>query len=119
MLLQPYLESVTRRGEVSLVFIDGELSHAAMKRAVDGDFRVHDDFGGTIERYDPTDAELAVGRAALRAVGEPLLYARVDLVDGDDGPQVMELELVEPDLYFRVAPGSAARCADAIRGRLT
>lgn len=119
MLLQPFVDGVTTRGEVSLVFLDGELSHAAVKRAVAGDFRVHDDFGGSVDPYTPTDVEIAVARDALAAVGEPLLYARVDLVDGDGGPRVMELELVEPDLYFRVAPGSAARCADAIRARLT
>lgn len=118
MLLQPYLESITTNGEVSLVFLEGELSHAAVKRAPSGDFRVHDDFGGTLDLHTPSDAEVAVGRAALAAVEEPLLHARVDLVNGDDGPLVMELELVEPDLYFRVAAGSADRCAAAIRDRL-
>ena len=47
-----------------------------------------------------------------------LAYARVDLVRGADGPQLLELELTEPSLFFAQAPGSAERFAAAIRSRL-
>lgn len=117
MLVQPFLPGVTEEGETSLVFIDGVLSHAARKRPAAGDFRVHDDFDGTIEPVTPTAAQLDVARRALEAVGEPLLYARVDLVPGPDGPVVMEFELVEPDLYLATAPGSADRLAEAVAAR--
>jgi glutathione synthase/RimK-type ligase-like ATP-grasp enzyme len=99
------------------VFLDGRFSHAARKWPAPGDFRVHDDFGGTLEPVTPTAAQLAVAEAAQAAVGEPLLYARVDLVPGPDGPVVMELELVEPDLYFATAPGAAERLAAAVAAR--
>jgi len=117
MLVQPFLPGVTEEGETSLVFVDGAFSHAARKRPAPGDFRVHDDFDGTIESVTPTAAQFDVARRALGAVGEPLLYARVDLVPGPDGPVVMEFELVEPDLYLATAPGSAERLAAAVAAR--
>jgi glutathione synthase/RimK-type ligase-like ATP-grasp enzyme len=117
MLVQPFLPGVTEEGETSLVFVDGVFSHAARKRPAPGDFRVHDDFDGTIEPVTPSAAQLDVARRALEAVGEPLLYARVDLVPGPDGPVVMEFELVEPDLYLATAPGAAERLAEAVAVR--
>jgi glutathione synthase/RimK-type ligase-like ATP-grasp enzyme len=118
MLLQPFLPGVMRDGEVSMVFIEGEFSHAVRKRAAPGEFRVHDDFGGTVEPARPTAAELAVAMRAVTSVAEPLLYARIDLVPGPGGPTVMEFELVEPDLFFG-SPEGAKRLAVAIRNRLT
>jgi glutathione synthase/RimK-type ligase-like ATP-grasp enzyme len=117
MLVQPFLPGVTAEGETSLVFVDGAFSHAARKRPAPGDFRVHDDFDGTLEAVTPTSAQLDVARRALAAVAEPLLYARVDLVPGPAGPVVMELELVEPDLYLATAPGAAERLAEAVAAR--
>jgi glutathione synthase/RimK-type ligase-like ATP-grasp enzyme len=117
MLVQPFLPGVTGEGETSLVFVGGAFSHAARKRPAEGDFRVHDDFDGTIEGVAPSAAQLDVARRALAAVGETLLYARVDLVPGPDGPVVMELELVEPDLYLATAPGAADRLAAAVAAR--
>jgi hypothetical protein len=47
-----------------------------------------------------------------------LAYARVDVVRGPDGPQLLELELTEPSLFFEHGPGAAVRFAAAIRSRL-
>jgi glutathione synthase/RimK-type ligase-like ATP-grasp enzyme len=114
MLLQPFLPGVTTDGETSLVFFEGGFSHATRKRPVAGEFRVHDDYGGSIERTEPTAAQRAVAETALAVAGEPLLYARVDLAPGPDGPVVMEFEIVEPDLYLHTAPGAADRFARAV-----
>jgi glutathione synthase/RimK-type ligase-like ATP-grasp enzyme len=114
MLLQPFLPGVTAEGETSLVFVNGAFSHAVRKRPAAEDFRVHDDYGGSVDPVDATEPQREVAEAALAAAGAPLLYGRVDLVPGPTGPVVMELELVEPDLYFRTAPGSAERMARAI-----
>ncbi len=112
-LVQPYLESVATYGERSLVWIDGALSHAVRKaprlagddESIDGPFAIADD-------------ERAVALAALAPIGD-LLYARVDLVrDAQDQPRVMELELVEPSLFFARKPGSADRFAAGLRRRL-
>jgi glutathione synthase/RimK-type ligase-like ATP-grasp enzyme len=118
LLVQPFLGAVMGAGEISLVFIDGAFSHAVRKRPAAGDFRVHDDYGGSVVAVDPAAAERAVAEAAIAAAGIPLLYARVDLVAGPDGPVVMELELVEPDLFLGYAPGAADRLARAIAARL-
>jgi len=117
MLVQPFLPGVMAEGETSLVFVEGAFSHAARKRPAPGDFRVHDDFDGTLEAVTPSAAQLDVARQALAAVAEPLLYARVDLIPGPAGPVVMELELVEPDLYLATAPGAADRLAEAVAAR--
>ncbi|MEX0690671.1 MAG: hypothetical protein WD934_02655 [Gemmatimonadales bacterium] len=118
MLVQRFVPGIGETGEMSLTYFDGTFSHAVRKRAAAGDFRVHDDYGGTVEREAPSAAELRAAEAALEAVDGDLLYARVDLVRGPDGkPTVMELELVEPELFFAHAPESAVRMADAIRAR--
>lgn len=114
MLIQPFVPGVLDAGETSVVFVDGAVSHTVCKRAAAGEFRVHDDLGGTIEPALPTAEELKVARCAIGAVNTSLLYARVDLVPGPSGPMVMELELVEPDLYFGYADGAADRMAEAI-----
>jgi glutathione synthase/RimK-type ligase-like ATP-grasp enzyme len=118
MLMQPFLPGVTQEGETSIVFIEGEVSHAVRKRPARDEFRVHDDYGGTVEPATPSPAQRDVATRAVLAAGEPLLYARVDLVPGPSGPVVMELEVVEPDLFFGHAAGSAERMAEAIRQRL-
>jgi glutathione synthase/RimK-type ligase-like ATP-grasp enzyme len=119
MLVQPYLPAVSSSGEVSLVYVDGALTHAVRKLSADGDVRVHHEFGGTVVRDAPSEEECAVAAQTFDAVNESLLYGRVDLVADETGrPVVMELELVEPDLFFRVAPDSAERLAGSILGRL-
>ena len=119
VLVQGFLPSVPERGEVSLVFIDGELTHTVRKRPGDGDFRVQKSWGGTSERCEPTRSEQEVAQAALVQLSEAPLYARVDLVAGPGGtPLLIELELIEPDLFFRHEPAAAIRLADAIVARL-
>ena len=119
MLVQPYLPSVATAGELSLVFVDGECTHAVRKRAAPGDFRVHDDYGGTVELETPGLEHLATARAALASVGEPVHYARVDLVEGPSGsPMIMEFEVVEPELFFRWSPKAAACFTAAVARHL-
>jgi glutathione synthase/RimK-type ligase-like ATP-grasp enzyme len=120
MLVQPHVASVATTGELSLVFVDGRCTHAVRKRAAAGDFRVHDDYGGSVAPEEPDEAALAVARAAIAAAGEPLHYARVDLVAGAAGePMIMEFELVEPELFLRFAPQAVAAFARSIEGALS
>lgn len=119
-MVQPFVASIDTDGERALQFFGGRLLHASRKGAVlapgtayDADKIAHPD----LEPWTPTEAELAVAERALAAVpGEhELLYARVDLVTGDDGqPWVMELELVEPNLFLRLHPASLPRVVEAI-----
>lgn len=117
-MIQPFVTEVARDGEWSLVFIGGEFSHAVLKRPAPGDFRVQAELGGT---QAPVAADPGLVRAAAavlaRAPG-PTSYARVDgcLVDGCF--RLMELELLEPTLYFAECPAAAERLADLVLGAL-
>lgn len=113
-LIQPFVASVDDYGERSLVWIDGALSHAIRKNprflggaeSVAGPFPIADD-------------ERALAHAALAPIADRILYARVDIArDAAGRPMVMELELVEPSLFFARQPGSAERYVAALRRRL-
>ncbi len=109
VLFQPYLRQVETLLERSLVFIAGECSHAFTKPAFSTDAA-----GRTaVQLYTPSATELRLARRALAAVSEPTLYARIDLVPTQDGPLLMELELIEPDLALRLQPHSAVTLARA------
>lgn len=118
-LLQPFMESVLSEGEVSYMWIDGAFTHAVTKRARPGEFRVQDDHGGTVA-LAPMDARwLAAANDLVAPYVDDILYARVDLVAGADGePLLMELELAEPELFFRFSHEATRRMVDAI-GRAT
>jgi hypothetical protein len=106
---------VEGEGELSLLFIEGEFTHAIRKQPAPGDFRVQHEYGGSEERVEPSGEELALGQAALNAAGFKTLYARVDVMRGNDGALcLMELELVEPALFFGHAPEAARRLAGGI-----
>lgn len=114
MLLQPFIPDVPERGEASLVFIDGEFTHAVRKRGAGDTFLVHDDYGGSVRPTRPKPHEMEVGWLALAALDEPTLYARVDLVYDGDRPVVMEVELVEPELFLRFSEAAVVRFVEAI-----
>lgn len=116
MLLQPFQHSVLKMGEIALMYFNGEYSHAILKKAKPGDFRVQDDFGGTVHDYNPSRTEIELGYQAL-AVCSPLpVYARVDIITNNAGnPVVSELELIEPELWLRCKPAAAELFADGIK----
>ncbi len=126
-LVQPYLERVDVGGETALLYFDGEFSHAIRKNAL---LRRKQDAGNTlteeaISAREPNADQRAVGDKVLAALARlkpqshPPLYARVDLLDDPQGqPQLLELELAEPSLFFSHAPGSAARLIECVRLRV-
>ncbi|MGW1162932.1 ATP-grasp domain-containing protein [Streptomyces sp. NPDC002519] len=119
-IVQPYVRGIDVGGERALQFFGGRLLHASRKRAVLAPGTPYDERKVAhpgLEPWTPTPAERAVAERALAAVpGAPeLLYARVDLVDGADGqPCVMELELIEPNLFLFLHPGSVPQVVDAV-----
>jgi len=117
-LVQPFVDEVTTDGELSLIFFDGEFSHAAIKRSRRGDFRVQTEHGGTVAPIDVVPSIVAEARRSLDALDEMPLYARVDGVGDEQSFRLMELELIEPNVFLAVADGSANRFAAAIAGRL-
>ena len=113
MMVQEFQQDVIDRGEVSLMVMGGVFTHAVLKRAKSGDFRVQDDFGGTLEDYEPTPEEIEFSERAIAAVSPLPAYARVDLIrDNDDQLALIELELIEPELWFRRCPKAAQVLAD-------
>jgi glutathione synthase/RimK-type ligase-like ATP-grasp enzyme len=118
-LLQEFVPEIVAGGETSLTFCDRVFSHAVSKHAKPGDFRVQQDFGGSVAPTTPSPALLAFADRVLAQVKGDTLYARVDVVETDRGPLLMELELIEPELYFLHVPAAAATFAAAIRRRLT
>lgn len=109
-LVQPFMASVFE-GEVSLIFLGGELSHAVRKIPTDGDYRVQEHFGGRVVAHAPTPAERAAAQATLAAAPSAPAYARIDLVAGVAEPLLMELELIEPLLFLTQANGATERFA--------
>lgn len=117
MMIQEFLPEILE-GEWSLVFFGGEFSHAAVKRAKQGDFRVQDEHGGTWAQ-EPCPPELIEqARSVLQCVEEDLLYARVDGVVRDGRFILGELELIEPMLYFGENENAANVFADKLVQRL-
>ncbi|MBP7460605.1 MAG: hypothetical protein KBA26_04905 [Candidatus Delongbacteria bacterium] len=115
MLLQEFLTSVPLRGEVALMVIGGRYTHAILKKAKSGDFRVQDDFGGTVHDYRPDHSEILLAEQIVNLCPKPPVYARVDLIwDNQEQPCVSELELIEPELWFRNNPAVADQLAESI-----
>ncbi|MEO8840868.1 MAG: hypothetical protein ABI591_13025 [Kofleriaceae bacterium] len=113
-LVQPYIASVEDYGERSLIWIDGELSHAIRKSP-----RLSGDAESVTGPMPIADDERAIALAALAPIADQLLYARCDLVRGADGlPMIMELELVEPSLFFAKHPPAAERFVAGLVRRL-
>ncbi len=118
-MVQPFLTSIEGEGELSLVYIDGGFSHAVRKRPAAGDFRVQPIWGGDWAPAEPDAAELRMAGEALEGLEAAPLYARVDLVAGPEGDAcLIELELIDPNLFLAAFPPAAEALADATTRRL-
>ncbi len=115
MLVQPYISTITHKGEASLMLFNGKYTHAIRKKAKSGDFRVQDDFGGTVHPYTPTTNEIELAYKAFAACAFMPAYGRADMVWDEDGnPLISELEIIEPELWIRNNPASAHTLAEGI-----
>lgn len=115
VLVQEFVTGV-KHGERSFVFIGGEYMHTVLKKAAGEEFRVHIEWGGTVERIQPPEEQVAWARNVIAAVDQPWMYGRVDAVANDAGELVlMELEMLEPELFFAYN----AEAVDAFIGRVS
>lgn len=116
MMLQEFQKNILEKGEIALILFGGKYSHCVLKKAKQGDFRVQDDFGGTLHDYTPSEEEIALAEECVYACPTLPLYARVDIMwDNQNNPIIGELELIEPELWFRRDEEAATRFADVIQ----
>ncbi len=119
-MVQPYVRSIERDGELSLLFVDGRFTHAVRKTPATGEFRIQEQYGGQTARVVPDRDVVALGEWIVEATGHEFLYARVDVVfDTDGSPMLGELEVTEPSMYFEHGPEAVEAMAGAIEARLT
>ena len=118
-MIQPFLRAIQAEGELSFIFVDALFSHALIKRASIGDYRIQSLYGGTEIALDPSPADRAQAQdvMAMLPFAQPPLYARIDMVRLDNGAlAVIEAELIEPYLYPLQGPGFGAMLAKAVLG---
>ena len=115
-LIQQFIPEIQTHGEISFIYIDGIFSHAVLKRPAAGDFRVQQEHGGSAEVFTPPSALLHQANQIASTVPQvrDSLYCRIDAVARDGRLVLMELELIEPELFLGLAEGAAERFADAI-----
>ena len=114
-MFQEFLDDILKNGEISLKLIEGKYTHSIKKIAKKGDFRVQDDHGGKVVNYNATQGEINFAKKCLKATDYIPIYARVDFIyDNDNNPSLSELELIEPELWFRNYPQAAKLLAESI-----
>lgn len=113
-MLQPFLPSVVQEGEYSLFYFAQQYSHCIVKVPKQDDFRVQEEHGGQLKTRQATTQQRAIAERALAALPESPLYARVDLIRVGQQFAVMEIELIEPSLYFNMDQDSASRFSAAL-----
>ena len=118
LLLQPFMPEIQEQGELSLLFFGGEFSHAVLKKPNSGEFRVQSQFGGNYHAIEVSEDLIATAAKIIATFGGDLAYARVDGIIADGQFLLMELELIEPDLYFDYATGAKKRYIAALEAAL-
>jgi glutathione synthase/RimK-type ligase-like ATP-grasp enzyme len=115
MLIQPFINSIMDKGEVSFMVFGGKYSHAVLKKAKAGDFRVQDDHGGTVHHYEASAEEIEFVQNVMVKCKTVPVYGRVDVAWDNDGElALVELEIIEPELWFRESEKSSVMLADAV-----
>jgi hypothetical protein len=108
------MSEIQEMGEISLLFFQGKFSHSILKKPINDDFRVQSQFGGQYQIYLPDELMLKTAENIIKTFGGDLLYARVDGILKDGKFLLMELELIEPDLYFNYVPEAKKRYLAAL-----
>lgn len=112
-MVQPFMQSIVDEGEFSLFYFAGKYSHCILKTPEQDDFRVQEEHGGSLLAVEPEKTLIACAEKLNRVLEPQPLYARFDFVRSGDSFAVMEVELIEPSLYFNMDPASPQRFAEA------
>ncbi len=112
LIIQPFIDSICSQGEYSLIYFGGIHSHTILKKPKTGDFRSQEEHGGIISlvQNTPTDIKQAADKVVTR-IKKGFFYARIDLLYHKKIPVLIEIELIEPSLYFNLDPLSSKRFA--------
>lgn len=113
-MVQAFQAAILREGEWSVVFLGGRRSHDVRKRARASDFRVQHEHGGTVLVESAPAAVRALARRAVACLPAPAAFARIDIVADRDDVRLMEVEVIEPELFLDMVPGAADRAASVI-----
>lgn len=113
-LLQPLIPEIRTLGETSVTFFDGMFSHAVVKRPASDSILVQAEHGGRTEAVTLSEEQLAAARAMLQLLPEPAVFARIDMVMAEPSPILMEVEVIEPELFVVHADGAADRLAERL-----
>ena len=114
VMVQQFVPEVQTHGEWSFIFFGGAYSHAVLKRARQGEFRVQDEYGGYLDSALPPDALIEQAARVVDRIEHELIFARVDGIERDNKLYLMELELIEPFLYLGHDPLAVERFGEAI-----
>lgn len=115
-MVQEFQKNILSSGEIAVMIFGGEYSHSVLKKAKKGDFRVQDDFGGSVEKINPSLEIIELAEKTVKSLKTMPLYARVDIIlDNDSSPVISELELIEPELWFRFKEESAYKLAEIVK----
>ena len=115
-IIQEFQNNIIEKGEVAIMLFGGQYTHSVIKKAKSGDFRVQDDFGGSVENYQPSKEMIALAKKAIKQLKPTPAYARVDIIwDNESKIAVSELELIEPELWFRFNESAADKLAAEIK----
>lgn len=116
--VQRKMEAVMSAGETSFMFFGGAYSHAVVKRPKTGDLRVQEEHGGSTALTEPPRWAVDEAARLLEMIPEPADYARLDAVVVDGKLWLMEVEVLEPELFFTYAPEAAERFAEVLINRM-
>ncbi|MEM7105727.1 MAG: hypothetical protein AAF502_21495 [Bacteroidota bacterium] len=118
-IIQEYLSDIEIAGELSMVFINRIYSHAVLKTPQPGEFRINGQYGGQSRRVEPKKSIIEKARHILETLEEKPLYVRIDgVLQNGEAFCLLELELIEPGLFYNLAPDKANMFAKAIEERL-
>jgi glutathione synthase/RimK-type ligase-like ATP-grasp enzyme len=117
IMIQAFEKTILLEGEFSLFYFDNEYSHSINKMPANGDFRVQEEHGGQLVSVEPTEAMFSLANKTIGALPEKALYARIDMLETSNGLAIIEVELIEPSLYFNMDKKSSKRFANAIATR--
>ena len=114
LLIQEFIPEITSLGETSFIFFNKEFSHCVNKKPAENDFRIQVQYGGKYTLVAPSKELIQQAQKIVNQFPEPLLYARVDGIVKNNTIHLMEVECIEPDLYFALAPEALDRFVAAV-----